>query len=366
MVVPAVLVAADAIRACEVFEQVAADSVGSPMALIYLAHDAPGEAERQRLRAIEGASYLGTDASPRVLRNAIHAATSTDVRESAEIIDLGLVLKQQRQTLRILVAEDNATNQAIVTHLLESAGHTVILASDGDEALDIYEAQQPDLAILDFNMPERSGVEVTTAIRIIEPDGSRLPIMILSASVTPETRDNVINAGADEFVGKPFDAVKLLHTVDRLARRSSRDKKTRGADTGSVSHAAIPLVDRARMLEIQKISSDSTFLQRLIAGFCSDVGEMLNRLDSSIAEGAVSASVPAGVSRVTDITHALTGASLGIGAAQLASRCREIDRVAENGDVARIQSLAKELRKCFQATAAQLSNSSPGQHRATH
>ena len=112
---------------------------------------------------------------PRAFTNAVHAATATSGREGAEIIDLADVLKQQRTPLRVLVAEDNQTNQAIICKLLEHAGHTVVLAVDGDEALDLYEQERPDVALLDFNMPNRTGIEVIKAIRVMEPTGERLP-----------------------------------------------------------------------------------------------------------------------------------------------------------------------------------------------
>ncbi len=356
--VPAVLVAGDAEMACRVFERVAAESGDTPTAMIYLASAVASEADRQKLLTIEGTSFLGADASPRLLRNAIHAATSTEMRESAEIIDLGLVLKQQRRALRILVAEDNSTNQAILKQLLETAGHTVILAGDGEEALDLFEIQRPDIAILDFNMPERSGVEVTTAIRTMEPTGTRLPIMILSASVTPETHERVRIAGADEFVGKPFDASTLLQVVDRLGRGALRDAKSKPhQQSATISHAAIPLIDKARLREVELITSDSTFLGKLIHGFCVDVDMMLNRLRELGASG--------GMTGVADVTHAIKGAALGIGAPQLAARCDEVDRAAAAGDKGRVTTLAAELRRCYEATAAQLAAQPPGGHRAT-
>jgi CheY-like chemotaxis protein/HPt (histidine-containing phosphotransfer) domain-containing protein len=221
----------------------------------------------------------------------------------------------------------------------------------------VYEAQHPDLAILDFNMPERSGVEVTSAIRAMEPTGTRLPIVILSASVTPETRERVNVAGADEFVGKPYEAANLLNVVDRLARRASRDVRTKPRQIASVSHAAIPLVDRVRLREVELISSDEKFLRKLIAGFCSDVDSMLGRLDGALAGGKVVA--------ITDITHAITGACVGIGAAQLAARCGELDRAVNAADGSRLTTLAAELRRCFEATAAQLDSLTLGESRAT-
>ena len=143
-------------------------------------------------------------------------------RDTAEIIDLAEVLKQQRTPLRVLVAEDNPTNRAMISKLLEHAGHEVILAADGEEALDLYEQQKPDIAVLDFNMPQRTGLEVIKAIRVMESGGERLPAVILSASVTNEARDRSRSAGADEFMGKPFEAAVLLQTLDRLARRRAR------------------------------------------------------------------------------------------------------------------------------------------------
>src|SRR6185437_26026 len=144
----------------------------------------------------------------------IHAAGAVDGMHDR--VDLALLLKRDRPSLKILVAEDNTTNQKIMQQLLESAGHAVVLASDGEQALDLYESDAPDLAILDFNMPQRTGVEVIQAVRLMEPAGTRMPTIILSASVTPEARERAKAAGADEFIGKPFDAGQLVREIDRL------------------------------------------------------------------------------------------------------------------------------------------------------
>jgi two-component system, sensor histidine kinase RpfC len=356
--VSAVLVAGEADTACDIFESIAKERKEARVAMVYLAQASPNDGQRQRFRNIDGATFLGANVSPRLLRNAIHAATSVDAQERAEVIDLGLILRQQRRSLRILVAEDNATNQAIIRQLLESAGHAVMIASDGEEALDVYEAQRPDLAILDFNMPERSGIEVASAIRAMEPTGAHLPIVILSASVTPETRERVRNAGADEFVGKPYDAASLLNVIDRLGRASSREAVARSQHVATISHGAIPLVDRARLREVQLISSDAKFMQRLVDGFCTDVQTMLQRLETTIAGEQSMA--------VADVTHAITGAAVAIGATQLAARCSEINRAATAGDRSRLATLTGDLRRCFEATAGQLRLAIPAEHLASH
>ena len=341
--VPAILVSGDVNTACEVFESVASQ-IGTtvPTAMIYLAAKPSDDAQNERLHAIEGVSCLAPDATPRLLRNAIHAATTREnagTREGAEIIDLGKVLQQQRQPLRILVAEDNPTNQAIIRQLLERAGHTVILASDGEEALDMYEESQPELAILDFNMPERNGIEVCTAIRTMEPTGIRLPVIILSASVTVEARERVQRAGADEFVGKPFESAGLLQVIDRLARRAGRGSPSRARTSNPI---AFPLVDRLRLGEVERIATDSAFLAQLLRGFRDDVESLLKRLDGAIANEQTSG--------VVDITHAIKGASLGVGAKQLAELCDGIDVAAAGAQIALLRTLATDMRHCFEAT----------------
>ena len=83
---------------------------------------------------------------------------------------------------------------------------------------------------------------------------------------------------------------------------------------------------------------------------------MLNRLDLTIASGKVVA--------IADITHAIIGASVGIGAAQLAARCSELDRAVNAGDSNRLTVFAAELRRCFEETAAQLASYPPREGRA--
>jgi two-component system sensor histidine kinase RpfC len=355
--VPAVLVSGDIETACRVFETVAAERIDDATALIYVSPIAPSDADAARLQSIAGVNYVHPDASPRILRNAIHAATTHETRESAEIIDLGHVLKQQRQPLRILVAEDNLTNQAIIKQLLESAGHTVLLASDGEEALDVYEQDLPELAILDFNMPERNGLEVVSAIRMMEPAGTRLPVIILSASVTVEARDNARSAGADDFVGKPYDAANLLQVVDRLVRRAGRGQPSRARHAPAVPVSIAPLLDELRLREVEKIASGSAFLTELLRGFCIDVEMLLLRLDNAIAKGEIAV--------IRDVTHAIKGAALSIGAQQLGARCAPIDDAAAGRQLAQLKNQAADLRACYDRTVAQISAYAMQRHRVS-
>jgi two-component system sensor histidine kinase RpfC len=282
-----------------------------------------------RIKSFREAVVLEGPPAPRLIANAIHAAVATAGRDGGETIDLAQLLRQQRISLRVLVADDNSTNQAIISQLLASAGHTVVLAADGEEALDLYESESPDVALLDFNMPGRNGCEVIRAIRLMEPPGVHIPAIILSASVTPEAKTRAIDAGADEFVGKPFDAASLIGKVDRLASKVRPKNRTLASSVSvPTTPNSLPIERRKdserndavlsyeRLGEIEDISRNTNFTMELLRGFKSDVQSLLTRLDDSIRPGASE--------RTADILHALKGAAVGVGAVQLANACNDL------------------------------------------
>jgi len=340
--VQAVLVSGDQNTALEVFRAVALGG-NWPTAMIYLTPPSQQDAD-VRVQSVEGVTCLSMGTSSRLLRNAVHAVTTraSPEREGAEIIDLARVLEQKRQLLRILVADDNTTNQIIIRQLLERVGHTVIIAADGEQALDLYEETRPDLAVLDFNMPQRNGLEVCTAIRTMEAVGTRLPVIVLSASVTPEARERAQRAGADEFVGKPYEAGKLLQAIDRLARRASRNAPR----VAIAKQSPAQLIDSVRLGQLERMGTDPAFLATLLHAFSDDVLTLLRRLDEAVTGGDLTA--------VSNLAHAMQGAALGIGAAQFAQRCAQLGQAATGTDGPTLQARVSEIRSCFEATTREI------------
>ncbi|HWD16137.1 MAG TPA: response regulator, partial [Casimicrobiaceae bacterium] len=359
----AVVAACPIDQACVAFNATVQRSGDAPPALIYVGNDVLSVVDRARIGSIAGAHALAAP-NPRLIANAIHAAGAVDGVHDR--VDLGLLLKRERASLKILVAEDNTTNQKIMQQLLESAGHTVVLASDGEQALDLYESEAPDLAILDFNMPQRTGVEVIQAVRLMEPAGTRMPTIILSASVTPEARERAKAAGADEFIGKPFDAGQLVREIDRLGKATpgGRSNRRRAAMSPPVAErspsarvvpieraaaakaAAGTLVDQARLAQLEDIARDPSFLAELIGGFMSDVEMILRRTDDALAQDDVAA--------IPDLMHSLKGAAVGVGATRLAALAAEIDRSAPSAPAAEVKARVPGVKACFAETSAHL------------
>lgn len=117
------------------------------------------------------------------------------------------------QTARILVVDDMALMRQMIGMCLNRGGYENIhYASDGDEALEAVEADLPDIVILDINMPKVSGYEVCKALRA-DKRFAGLPILVQSASETPQERVEVFKAGATDFVSKPINQPELLARV---------------------------------------------------------------------------------------------------------------------------------------------------------
>ncbi len=117
---------------------------------------------------------------------------------------------------RVLVAEDNSINQRLVTRLLERRGHQVEVAGDGRKALEAVERQPFDVVLMDVQMPEMDGMEVTAHIRRSLNDSIRKTrIVALTAHASAESRQEFLNAGMDDFLPKPIDPARLYEVVEQ-------------------------------------------------------------------------------------------------------------------------------------------------------
>jgi signal transduction histidine kinase len=123
--------------------------------------------------------------------------------------------------LRVLVAEDNEFNSQLLELLLVGRGHHVRLAKTGRETLRLVEADPYDLLLLDVHMPELDGFGVIHAIREREQDtGGRLPVVAVTARSRKEDRQRCLEAGMDDFLLKPINAMDLWAAIDRVGSRA--------------------------------------------------------------------------------------------------------------------------------------------------
>jgi len=124
--------------------------------------------------------------------------------------------------LRVLVTDDNATNRMVAELIMNSIGAEVVCAENGQEALDAVEASAFDVVLMDLQMPVMDGITAIRAIREREASRGlpRMPVVVVSANVMREQREESSAAGADDHLGKPIRAEELIATVVRVLQTS--------------------------------------------------------------------------------------------------------------------------------------------------
>lgn len=211
---------------------------------------------------------------------------------------------------RVLVAEDNATNQRVTQLILESGGHQVTIVTNGEAALDALEHSNYDVALFDLSMPVMSGLEALKLYRFSTPDP--VPVLILSANVTTEVISECQRAGASEFVPKPIRAGVLLDAIERhLAVQGQEIQSTihRTDERPTLTIIDTPAVDPRVLADLQRLSSDPTFVERLLRGFRSDAERLVKEIGDALAARRYQ--------QVKDAAHALKGGAGSVGATQL-------------------------------------------------
>jgi len=118
---------------------------------------------------------------------------------------------------RVLLAEDHPVNQQLVVRLLEKRGCTVVVAADGQEAVDAAQRERFDVVLMDIQMPRLGGFEATAAIRNLErAAGRRTPIIAMTAHALKGDRERCLEAGMDAYLSKPLAAAALYDAIDSL------------------------------------------------------------------------------------------------------------------------------------------------------
>jgi len=211
---------------------------------------------------------------------------------------------------RILVAEDNPTNQRVTRLILESGGHIATIVKNGEEALDALESGSFHLALFDMSMPGVSGLE---ALKLYQFTASKpIPVLMLSANVTTEAIAQCQAAGAAEFIPKPVRPSALLDAIERhlaVEIDASVAPPVRTEERPALAVVDIPVLDQGVLADLAQISSDPTFVDRLIRGFHSDSERLVAEVCDALAHRRYESA--------KDSAHALKGGAGSVGASQL-------------------------------------------------
>ncbi|MCH7606075.1 MAG: response regulator transcription factor [Chloroflexi bacterium] len=161
----------------------------------------------------------------------------------------------------ILILEDDPNTVEIVQLYLLRDGHNVLWASDGLEGLRMARESHPDLVVLDLMLPGMSGMEVCRTLR----EESNVPVVMLTARVEEEDRLAGLDAGADDYMTKPFSPRELAARIRAVLRRTARDAVERSQPELSYGSVSVDLNRRAVAVDSAAIQLTPTEYRLLVA-----------------------------------------------------------------------------------------------------
>jgi CheY-like chemotaxis protein len=198
----------------------------APAAIVML--DAGGQREEAARCAELGVSaHLLKPVRPLLLREAISRVIGGRTYEAAPITGSPDGTRERAESLRVLLAEDNAVNRKVATRLLEKRGHHVVVTSNGKEALAALQKDTYDLVLMDVQMPEMDGLEATRAIRVLEQGtGFHQQVIALTAYAMSGDRERCLEAGMDGYLTKPLRPQELDQLLASYAQRVARSAQS--------------------------------------------------------------------------------------------------------------------------------------------
>jgi CheY-like chemotaxis protein/HPt (histidine-containing phosphotransfer) domain-containing protein len=275
--------------------------------------------------------------------------------------------------LHLLLAEDNEVNQKLVTWMLTELGHSVVVAANGCEALEMLGRERFDAVLMDVQMPEMNGFEATRHIRERERrQGGHIPIIAMTALAMDGDRQRCLEAGMDGYLSKPVPATELQKILDAFRPTSEISdqvkvdrnagpavklrKKTSAADrmadpqTGPASSGAGSLPQSARFnaaAMIDRLEGNADLMQELIAIFLRESPIQLASIRDAIQRN--------NAHDLYFAAHQLKG-SVGIfGDRALLNAAKKLEQAGKQSDLAVAPMLMKDLENNWRGFADALS-----------
>ena len=312
------------IKAAERFRR-AAPNPAPPTVLVV-----PRDADVPRFAALSAgfSAVLELPFEKRQLFNVLHSVSAGD-----EVLE-GVVRLQDYsrrggapRKLRVLVADDNPTNREVLGRILERGGNSVVLVDDGQRALDELERERPDIVLLDRNMPGLGGIETLQAMRLILRGHERLPILMLSADVTPEVKHEALEAGFDAFLPKPIEALRLLEEIQALTAKAGEARRSEAAPSvtrtgSSAEERDAGVVNEETLAHLENLGASAAFLERLVTVFLTDTEALRERVERALAARDFR--------EFRSVLHAIKGSSASIGTDRLTHLCAKLGKLSDS------------------------------------
>ncbi|MCS7220115.1 MAG: response regulator [Anaerolineae bacterium] len=263
----------------------------------------------------EFAAYLVKPIKPSQLYDTLQAVLARAIPSPRVSTTAPSILPADRP-LYILLAEDNLINQRVTLRLLERLHHRADVAANGFEVLEALQRQPYEVILMDVQMPEMDGLETTRWIRQRFPPERQPYIIALTANALQGDRERCLEAGMDDYLAKPIRLEDLAHALQRVPARVERPTE--------------PTINREALQRFHEMmGEDSDALGDLIDGFLTEAPRLLEQIHQALATGEASV--------LQRAAHTLKSNAALFGAETLATLCREVELLAKEGTLVRVE-----------------------------
>ena len=256
----------------------------------------------------------------------------------------------KRLPLRILLAEDNVTNQMLALRLLEQLGYRADVAGNGLEVLEALNRQAYDVILMDMQMPEMDGLEATRRIRRDWSGDEGPRIIAMTANAMEGDREKCLSAGMDDYVSKPVRVSELIDALNRCSGEGGRpDAIVERGGNGGIEKTEVSdaVLDREKLEQLRDVVGGQEYLVEIIEAFLREAPQLLDNLRQSLDSGDTEV--------LTRAAHSLKSNSTDFGANSLMGLCKNLESMGLSGSIDDAAPLVARIETEFENVKAALS-----------
>ncbi len=282
--------------------------------------------------------------SPLQLSNALHASY---VKHNDDVVHIASAVKPEqpgetRQSLHILVSDDNRTNQIVARQMLNRLGHKCEVVDGGEAVLYALEEGDYDAVLIDKNMPDMGGLDVFRAYQYAHGGRVKLPFILLTADATEESKLQAESAGIKQFLTKPLSLGRLQSALEAAVPMAAANRDHLKTRTAVLNDAGERVVESTRfnpaiLEELVSFSPEpEEFAGKLIDSFKRDASSNLAGMENAVHDRDLNA--------FQDYGHALKGSASYVGLVELEALSRKIEKISESDFAQHAQSLLRQMK----------------------
>ena len=300
--------------------------------------------DAKRLKDVGFAAYLTKPVKQSQLLDCLAtvagaAGGATENKGSAPIITRHTLAESKRRAIRILLAEDNPTNQAVAIGLLKRIGYQVDAVGNGKDAVKALETLPYDLVLMDVQMPTMDGFEATRLIRsgTVDLRNPNVPIIAMTAHAMRGDREKCLEAGMDDYVSKPIRPAEIAEAVERqLTKGDARQMKSEAQPSDALNE--LPVFDKESLIE--KVGDDPELVAVIIETFVTDAGAQIEALEAFLRDGDAQGFAAQ--------AHSLKGAAGNVGAQRVYKLSLDLEMAGKEERLEGAHDILATLKEKFQ------------------